>query len=734
MTRDKSFVFRFAEIEVREREFSLFKAGEVFPVEPKAFRVLLILLRNPQKLISKEEILNEVWGDTAVTENSLARSIALIRRLLGDETRNPRYIETVATVGYRFICKVEASEDVIEDLPVTGITSRSTPEGPLALVTSPIRDWETSDPTRRTQGFVRRNRVRIGALAAAILIVLTICVAFWRTSLRTPIVTNAVELSNDGRAKVPMNLPVTDGVHLYFVEGTPWTTGSGIAQMSAMGGETTWITTSLREVLAIYAISPDGSKLMVVNGVAMGSEAAGEVWVQPLPAGSPYRVGNLIAASACWTPDGKHIVYSYAGVISIANEDGSDPHPLAKVSGIVRGFRFSPDGRRIRFYIIQSNGESSSIWEMDARGNRLHALLPNWTGSPYQCCGNWSRDGNYYYFQAGRGNDQAIWVIPERYSIFGKSPAIPSRLTTGPLIFSAPLPSSDGKRLFVVGEESRVELFRYDLFAGRSDPFLPGFSAGPVDFSQDRKWMAYISYPDLTLWRSRVDGTDKMQLTFPPARAYLPRWSPDGSRIVYMDVQPNRPWKISLISSSGGIPKSPLQSEPDDAETDPTWTPDGKSIIFGRSEWAGAGKPAIYRLDLSSGKASSIPESDGLFSPRVSPNGRYISALTRPQTAVMLFDTTTNHWSKLAEGESFSFNLWSHDSKYVYVREQFQDHAELVRVQIQDRTMQRVLNLKDIPQLVDPFAAWIGLTPDDQPLLMRDRSVQEIYALGLEEK
>ena len=104
---NKSFVFRFADVEVREREFSLTKAGEVLPVEPKAFRVLLILLRNPQKLITKEELLNAVWGDAAVTENSLTRSIALLRRLLGDDTRNPRFIETVATVGYRFLGKVE---------------------------------------------------------------------------------------------------------------------------------------------------------------------------------------------------------------------------------------------------------------------------------------------------------------------------------------------------------------------------------------------------------------------------------------------------------------------------------------------------------------------------------------------------------------------------------------------------------------------------------------------------
>src|SRR5579862_2167019 len=89
----------------------LVKAGEVAPIEPKAFRVLLFLLHNPQRLITKEELLDAVWADAAVTESSLTRSIAKLRRVLGDDFQEPRYINTVATVGYRFIGKVEVSED-----------------------------------------------------------------------------------------------------------------------------------------------------------------------------------------------------------------------------------------------------------------------------------------------------------------------------------------------------------------------------------------------------------------------------------------------------------------------------------------------------------------------------------------------------------------------------------------------------------------------------------------------
>src|SRR6201997_4813155 len=107
----KPFVFTFADVEVREREFCIVKAREVLPVEPKGFRVLLFLICNPTRLITKDELLNAVWNDVAVSENSLTRSIALLRRLLGDDTREPRYIATVPTVGYRFLCDVKVTED-----------------------------------------------------------------------------------------------------------------------------------------------------------------------------------------------------------------------------------------------------------------------------------------------------------------------------------------------------------------------------------------------------------------------------------------------------------------------------------------------------------------------------------------------------------------------------------------------------------------------------------------------
>src|SRR5258708_33734583 len=191
MMENKSFIFRFADVEVREREFSLIKAGKILAVEPKAFRVLLLLLRNPQKLLSKEELLNSVWGDTAVTEGSLTRCIWLLRRLLGDDVNEPRFIETVATVGYRLVCKVEVSESASGDLqatdkanglndgnfvetPANGEISE-TMANPLAQIDKLAGDMERSG--NQTQG--RHNRHGSWLLPGVAILAIGLATAIW---------------------------------------------------------------------------------------------------------------------------------------------------------------------------------------------------------------------------------------------------------------------------------------------------------------------------------------------------------------------------------------------------------------------------------------------------------------------------------------------------------------------------------------------------------------------------
>src|SRR5262245_53605083 len=106
MTLENSSAFLFDDLRVERAMFRAFKAGNAIQLEPKAFRLLLFLIENRGRLIEKDEILQAVWNGTHVTENALASEIAKLRRALGDDSKRPKYIQTVRTQGYRFITEV----------------------------------------------------------------------------------------------------------------------------------------------------------------------------------------------------------------------------------------------------------------------------------------------------------------------------------------------------------------------------------------------------------------------------------------------------------------------------------------------------------------------------------------------------------------------------------------------------------------------------------------------------
>ena len=319
MIGNKSFVFRFADVEVREHEFSLLKAGKVLAVEPKAFRVLLLLLRNPQKLISKEELLNAVWGDTAVTEGSLTRCIWLLRRQLGDDINEPRFIETVATVGYRFVCKVEVSEDGSGDLEATDKANRlnegdfvETPANgeiaanPLTQIDKPADDRE-------------RSRFRSWLLAGAVILIVGLATAIWylRRPLPPPRLTNPVQLTRDGRRK---NVVGTDGNRLYLNLLEP----KAVGQVPVSGGQITEIPFDLPSqggLWGISSVSPDGSSLLAFDHFDLFREGARVSIVGIL--GHPVRYLTESYA-AIFSPDGRSVLYAtpHGDIYSMAAEGG----------------------------------------------------------------------------------------------------------------------------------------------------------------------------------------------------------------------------------------------------------------------------------------------------------------------------------------------------------------------------------------------------------------------------
>ena len=132
-----------------------------------------------------------------------------------------------------------------------------------------------------------------------------------------------------------------------------------------------------------------------------------------------------------------------------------------------------------------------------------------------------------------------------------RRPEKPIRLTNGPLPYSLPTPSRDGKQIFVLGTKQHGELVRYDMKSHQFLPFLSGISVTDPTFSRDGKWVVYASYPEHTLWRSRSDGSERMQLTFPPMDARFPLMSPDGTKVAfYTDKR-----ELFVIDMQGGQPQ-----------------------------------------------------------------------------------------------------------------------------------------------------------------------------------
>jgi eukaryotic-like serine/threonine-protein kinase len=555
---------------------------------------------------------------------------------------------------------------------------------------------------------------------AALLVFLAV-VYFLKSPESPPVVVSSLQITNDGASKRSL---ITDGTRLYFSE---YVAGhSVLMQVSASGGDTAPVPTSLVSA-DVYDFFP-GRVELLVKGVAEGSETEWPIWILPLPAGSQRQVGNILAHAAAWVPDGQHIVYARGSGLYECNADGSDSHQILTVSGVPFGLRFSPDGSRLRFTVRDTDQRTTSLWEISADGKNLHALLPGWNKPAQESGGTWTPNGEYFLFESTRDHAQNIWALRDKKSWFGKT-AEPWQLTVGPLMFSDPTPSPDGKKIFVLGQQRRFDLIRLEGKSQQFSIYLPGVSAGEADITRNGEWITYVSHPDLTLWRSKTDGSTRTQLTYPPMLVHLPRWSPDGTQIAFMASTPGKPWKISVISAGGGMPRE--VSARNQNQGDPTWMPDGNSIVFAGMPWleyGGVSGPNIHIVDLKTSQVSDVPGSENLFSPRCSHDGRYIAALSADSSKLMLYDMANKTWRELAASR-FGFESWSHDDKYIYAEDYSDKTDDMVRVNVADGNMERFLNLKEIPRGFDPWEFWVGLAPDDLPLLMRDRSTQEIYSL-----
>ena len=558
----------------------------------------------------------------------------------------------------------------------------------------------------------RRKLSRVLVLIAAI--VVTAIAAVWWLSrpLPPPRVLQTTQLTRDG---MPKNTLLTDGSRIFIGEviGQRYF----VAQASVTGGETSPLS-NVPSNFYVFDISPDNSQFVAIDYGNATPLSSGEhqVWIIPLPSGTPHPLVNVMANCVAWSPDGTRIAFGKAHEIWVADSDGGNPRKLISLSGNPASLRFSPDGARLRFTV---NGV---LWEVQSDGKKLHELLPGWLSSEQKCCGVWTPDGRYYLFVSTTGNNSEVYALPEpRLSFYRKT--LPTKLTSGPMLFTFGVPTKDGSKFLADGYIQRAEVVRYEDHTKGFVPFLSGISADFVDFSRDGKWIVYVSVPDGALWRSRVDGSERLQLTSAPIAPFLPHWSPDGTQIVFSDRD-----KTMLISAQGGTPAEMYREE--HSQLDANFSPDGKRIAFGRNP-IGPDKPDVFDvriLDVESKQVTVVPGSQNYYSPRWSPDGKYLAGLSLDNRKVVLYDFKINKWTDWITGlGSVGTPIWSRDSKYLYFDNPLGDHPGYRRVKLGDTHSEFVADLKDLHR-----SWWSGITPDNIPIFSRDISSDEIYALDLD--
>jgi DNA-binding winged helix-turn-helix (wHTH) protein/Tol biopolymer transport system component len=715
---------RFGSFEVDVRAGEVRKNGLKIKLHTQPFEVLTALLLRHGQVVTREELHQKLWAqDTFVDfEQGLNKAINKLRDALGDDADSPRFIETLPRRGYRFVAPVvfpvgDSADNPhdLETLPYQGYRFPPGATGGPQSVKVKVKEVAGAS--------VRTNRTHRAVVLVSLGTVLVAggTIALWKGMFRTaspPKVLRFTQLTNDGQAKIgPM---ATDGSRVYFNEVLPGPRNI-VAQVSIHGGEAVPIVLQLRQPMVLDA-SEDGTELLMANEEGNGFS----LWIQPVTGGSPQRVGTALAHDAGFGPAAASVIYGSKKEVYSTNRDGSSSRKLLTAGHAAFAFQYSPDARAFRFSIFELQIDDMSIMESTADGSKFKKMFEG-------CCGRWTSDGRYYVFQNRHNGKLDLWALPEEKRFRWRTAEDePIQLTAGPVSFQYPMPSKDNRRIFAIGTVHRAELVRYDQHSRQLLPYLSGISAEGLAFSRDGQWVAYASFPDGTLWRSKVDGTERQQLTFPPLRVFFPQWSPDGQQIAFSAQLPAVARNVYVISSAGGTPKRVLASEQSQANAN--WSPDGTLLVFGSLFVANA---PVYTLDLRSQSVSAVAGSEGLFDPQWSPDGKFIAATTGVPGKLMLFDVSAQKWTE-AFGSQVVYPTWSHDGKYIYFRYSQKQpdrgvYESIARLRLSNRKVEDIFDVKDVGRVTaGTYVDWFGLGPDDSPLFARDISTQEIYALEME--
>jgi Tol biopolymer transport system component/DNA-binding winged helix-turn-helix (wHTH) protein len=590
-------------------------------LEPKVMHVLVCLAKHAGHVVAKEDLIRTVWPDTFVTDDVLTRAISELRRVLGDDAKDSRIIQTIPKSGYRLIAGVDfgGSPRVVATPAQTG----DVPTIPVSNHRTPAH--EATWPSGLNWG------IWATGLAVAVLVGFLIWGA--RGSGRqelpetAPLPLQTAPLTSlPGREKAPTFSP--DGDQVAFVwDGEA---GNDDIYIQVVGVGTPLRLTTNPAADRKPAWSPDGRYIAFIRVSA--SESA--IVVIPALGGSERKIAtvswseywDLFGAALSWSPDGKFLAYSdrpsqgrQAGVF-VLSTDGSVKRKLTDPSsGSAEEVApaISPDGRTVAFIRVASGGVADIYLVPFGGGEpRRLALDEDWLqrasagGHRTRRSLVWVSNGRDLVFSSGGAlSGGTLWRV-------SASGGKPERLPIGGDNATYPAVSSRASRLAYVHESMDANIWRIEIRDPARSVSPPTkliastrHEAGP-QFSPDGKRIAFHSNRSgsVEIWVCDADGRHPLQLTSLGSHSGTPRWSPD-SRIIAFDSRASERADIYVIDAEGGVPRR-LTTEPSD-DVVPSWSSDGRWIYFASDR---TGRWEVWKLSPEGGRAVQVTKHGGFVS------------------------------------------------------------------------------------------------------------------------
>jgi DNA-binding winged helix-turn-helix (wHTH) protein/Tol biopolymer transport system component len=694
--------FGLYEVDLVARE--LRRDGVPVKLQERPFEVLAILVEQRGEVVTRDEFRQRLWSaDTFVDfDASLNTSIAKLRQALSDNAENPRFIATAGRRGYRFIAP---ASEVPTDLPA---------------------DKEASSPVKYT----KRSWLVFAALGGVALAILAIGVIAVLRPAPLPKVLNLVQISHDGLLD-PWGKLTTDGARIFYLDrsGGHW----NLMQVPASGGEAQPFPEPSQNT-RVVDISPDRAELLSFTFFGRAKDLP--LSLTPVVGGPSRRVGNIVADDAVFSLDGARIIFNRPDGIYSCARDGSQVKKLVALRGRSGDLQWSKTGQRLRFTVEDPETNAASIWEVSADGSNLHAVNLNLPYPDGACCGRWSADGKYFFFNSTHDGIHSIWAMRERVRESMGLPTKPVQLTFGPINYGGLITSEDPSRVYVWGGSEQSEPARYYPASGRIQPLLPGNHSPNVRLSPDGTWLAFAIGGEL--WRSEADGTMRQSLVSGKSSIDQIEWSPDSKRILFHSEGDAKSERFFIVSADGG-PATDFSLG--SGHNEPKWRPDGESIVFAKwstEDPASMAQSGIFFLDLKSSHMTKIPGSEGMVHPDSSPDGQFLSAITNfdlnpsQPTRVMLFDTRTRTWSEIARGTLVNPVQWSKDSRYFYYQDILADGQPTFRYSIAASRSDRFGDFESLLHAGYVRCSLIDIEKDGAQVVSLKSNEVNIYRLDLD--